>query len=223
MTQATRALVAAAFMAMMASGSRADVFVVQVGDGAAALTNASTSLAVQKFTNNGTPISAIPLPIAAADQNLPFTVNGTAVSEGFLTLSGNGQFLTLAGYSIAPGTAQINTTASTVAPRAVARIDVGSGAVNTSTSFSGDTTFSAGNARSAVSSDGSSIWLAGSNQGVRTTTFGTTASTVVSSTVTNNRVLNIFNGQLYVSSGSGSFIGVNAVGTGLPTATGLAT
>ena len=80
-----------------------------------------------------------------------------------------------------------------------------------------------GNIRSVVS-DGTNVWAATSAAGVRSSTLtSTAASTQVSGTPANDRVMNIFNGQLYVSSASGTTLGVATVGTGLPTATGQTT
>jgi hypothetical protein len=51
--------------------------------------------------------------------------------------------------------------------------------------------------------------------------LGATTSTVLNTTApTNTRVIEIFAGQLYVSSASGAFQGVSIVGTGLPTTAG---
>lgn len=210
---------------MLASRVRADLYAVVVGDGSASLNNASTALSVLKFGNDGTPIPSgtVALPTEASGSNLPFTIAGTATSEGFLARSNDGAYLTIGGYAIAPGTAAIAGTATAVAPRAVARIEIATGAVNTTTSFSGDTSYSGGNPRSAISSDGTTIWMTGSNQGIRTAALGATTSSVVSNSVNNTRVANIFNDQLYISSGSGAFVGVNTVGTGLPTGEGETT
>jgi hypothetical protein len=63
----------------------------------------------------------------------------------------------------------------------------------------------------------------GSSAATRSTTFGGTTSTQLHSTATNMRVVNIFNGQLYVSSSTssgGGLYGVSTVGTGLPTTSG---
>ena len=67
--------------------------------------------------------------------------------------------------------------------------------------------------------------MSGSNEGVRTTTRGSTTSSLVSTTQTNLRAINVFSGQLYVSSGAGTNTtrGVNRVGTGLPTSSGNTT
>src|SRR5262249_53838981 len=56
--------------------------------------------------------------------------------------------------------------------------------------------------------------------GVRYTTFGSTTSTQLSTTVTNIRQVNIYNGQLYESDSSGSAVRLGTVGTGLPTTSG---
>src|SRR5262249_33659491 len=49
---------------------------------------------------------------------------------------------------------------------------------------------------------------------------GSGAGTVVSTTITNNRAIEIFNGQLYTSDSSGSTVRLGTVGTGLPTTAG---
>jgi hypothetical protein len=226
MNKFMRGALAATFLGLAATQANATIYVTQVGDGAAALTNGSTALSVLKFANDGTPDvpGTIALPTAASGANQPFSIAGTPTSEGFLTLSANGQYLTVAGYAVSPGTPAVASTASTAVPRAVARIAVSNGAVDTTTSFPGTgEAYTGGNPRSAVSNDGTSFWMSGSVQGIRYATLGATTSTLVSSTVTNTRVANIFNNQLYVSSGSGAFVGVNAVGTGLPTGSGETT
>jgi hypothetical protein len=48
-------------------------------------------------------------------------------------------------------------------------------------------------------------------------TLGSPTSIRLNDTASNMRVVNIFNGQLYVSSATGTNLGVNTVGTGLPT------
>jgi hypothetical protein len=207
-------------------GADAALYVSQVGTTGSmtALNSTSTAAYIQKFDNAGSLLSTLSLPIADSGTNKALSLNGSATSEGFLTLSANGQYLTMAGYGVAPGTSAVNGTASTVVPRAVARITLSDGAIDTSTNFPGTgEAYSAGNPRSAVSADGTSFWMTGSNQGIRYATLGATTSTLVSSTVTNTRVANIFNNQLYISSGSGSFVGINTVGTGLPTETSTTT
>ena len=65
--------------------------------------------------------------------------------------------------------------------------------------------------------------MVGSVGGVRTgTTSGGTGSSV-STTVANLRSIATFDGQLYVSTGSGSAVGIGTVGMGTPTSSGQAT
>lgn len=199
-----------------------NLVVYRIGTGAAALTSASNEVFLDEYTPAGTLVQSIALPTAASGDQNPLTANGTSTSEGFLTRSADGRYLVLPGYGVAPGTASVSGTSTASVPRVYARVD-GSGNVDTSTST---TSFSGGNPRGAASADGSGIWATGSNTGLVYLPFGGSgAGTVVSSSVTNTRAAGVFDGQLYLSSGSGTntFRGVNAVGTGLPTGAGETT
>jgi hypothetical protein len=220
---------------LVASTSCADLYVVQVGDGAAALSTASAAAFIKKFADaGGSPTATINLPTAVAGSNKALTLSGSATSEGFLALSTNGQYLTMAGYDAVPGTAAVAQTDSTVVNRVIGRIDVNTGSIDTTTALT-DAYTSGGaasnsNIRSAVSSDGTQFWTTGTaaaattaSAGVRYSELGGTTSTQVSSTPTNTRVVNIANGQLYVTTASGSNIGVNSIGSGLPTGSGETT
>jgi hypothetical protein len=149
-------------------------------------------------------------------------MSGTASSEGGLSRSGNGSYVILGGYAAAPGTAGVAATTSMAVNRVVGRVDA-AGSVDTSTRLS--SAFSTNNIRSATSSDGTGFWAAGngtsSSGGVHFVALGSTgAGTQLSSAPTNVRVAHVFADQLYASSGSGAFVNVFAVGTGLPTTAG---
>jgi hypothetical protein len=97
------------------------------------------------------------------------------------------------------------------------------GSVDSSTALTD--AYSANNVRSAASIDGTSFWTAGTGTaptpGARFVgSLGASTSTQLSTTVTNLRCINIYNGQLYCSSSSGAFLGVSTVGSGVPTTTG---
>lgn len=225
---ATAALLLAAPALAQSPLTLGNLVVVRVGDGAAALSNASTPTFLDEYTPAGVLVQSIALPTAASGLNQPFTNSGTATSEGFLNVSANGFFLTLAGYAAPPGLAQIANTSAASTPRVVARIDFG-GVVDTSTTIpdgfegvSGTGGF-AGNPRSVVSDDGFRFWVAGTGAvgtaGVRLVDFGAATSLGINAGAPNNcRVATIYHGQVYVSSASGSFQGVATVGQGLPTA-----
>jgi PEP-CTERM motif len=226
---AARALSCALSLFVLLGSSRAifaasfgagNLVVVQVGaDGSTAtLAGNATDSYLDEFTiSGGARVQQLTLPTATTGSQLPLTLTGNSTSEGFLTASTNGQFLTLGGYSAAVGTAAPSGLTNN---RVVARINL-NGTIDTSTLLNDATT--TGNIRSVVS-DGTNVWAATSSGGVRSSTLtSTAASTQVSGTPANDRVINIFNGQLYVSSASGTTLGVATVGTGLPTATGQTT
>ena len=229
----------AAALALTAAGSafaapftQGDLVVLRLGTGAAPLTSAGTAEFLDEYTTTGTLVQTIALPTAASGSNLPIVDSGTAGSDGALTLSQNGAYLTLGGYNAAPGTASISSAAGI--NRGVAVIDAG-GNVDTSTSLPEGTTatstYNLNNLRSVASTDGTTFFLGGTSStavtaGVRTTTIGGTASTQVESTTLNTRVVNIANSNLYFSTGSAtgnSGIGIYQVGSGISTAGGQAT
>lgn len=205
-----------------AAFSLGDLVVVRVGDGSAALNSNATATFLDEYTLGGTLVQTIALPSSLSGLNQPFTLSGSATSEGFIALSVNGQYLTMGGYNAVPGTVGVTTAAPTIVPRGVARIAL-DGTVDTSTSLTD--AYNGSNIRSAVSTDGVNIWTGGNagsglsaSAGPRYTTFGSSSSVRLDTTASNMRVVNIFNGQLYVSSATGSLLGVSTVGTGLPTA-----
>src|SRR5882757_6236967 len=134
----------AAFRVQANAFTAGDLAVVQVGDGSAALTSASTAVFIDEFSTLGSQIQS--LGISTGPSGL--SVSGSATSEGALNLSADGQSLVVAGYNIAPGQAGV---AGGSAPRGV-------GAINSQGVFSLATTttsaFSANNIRSGAA-DGS--------------------------------------------------------------------
>jgi len=224
MTPHTSHLVfAAAMSALLAPTTLAQItpgnlVVVRSGDGTGALTNAATAAFLDEFTVAGAPVQSIALPTTASLPNLQATLTGNATSEGFLTQSTDGNYLVCAGYAANLATPNIATTGSAVNARVIARIAL-NGTIDTTTSISN--LFSAGNIRSASTEDGSQFWSAGSNSGVVLSTLAGTTGLLVSSAVTNLRVTNIANGQLFATSGAGvATRAIMTVGTGLPTTVG---
>ncbi len=198
--------------------------VLRVGDGSTPLTSAAFPVFVDEFNstaNQTMAINTLALPTADAGTTKAITVSGTSTSDGAFARSVDGQYLTLAGYNAVAttatvvGTPGVTGTSAANNPRVVARIDINN-AANVTTVLTG--AFSGNNARSAVTSNGINIWAVGNGTGVVYSPLGGTAPTVVSSNVTNTRVVNIFDGQLYFASGSS--VGISKVGTGRPTTAG---
>jgi hypothetical protein len=189
--------------------------IYRVGDGSAALTSRATAVFLDEYTPDGEWVQSIALPTTASGTQKPLVASGNATTEGMLTLSANGDYLVLTGYARSlGGSAAVHAFTSADVPRVIARVDA-KGQVDTSTST---TSFSEGNIRGVASSDGTDLWVIGSNTGVVYTTWGSSGGgTIVSSTVTSLRAVGIFDNQLYVSTASGNAFRIGTVGTGLPT------
>ena len=214
-------------MAPAAPFTPGNVVVVRIGDGTAALTSAATPTFLVEYTPAGVLVQTIALPTAAAGTNSILTNTGASTSDAMLTRSVNGAYLVLTGYDAAVGTAALTTTASTANNRIIGRV-AADGTVDTSTRIGdafGGTAATTANIRSAATVDGITFYAGGSNSGVRYVPFGNTAATAtvqVNAAPTNVRYVNISGGNLYVSSGSSTSLGVSQIGTGLPTTTGQA-
>jgi hypothetical protein len=203
---------AAGASAWAAAFTAGDIVIYRVGTGSGALSNAATAVFLDEYTAAGTLVQSVAVDTTGTNR---LTASGTATSEGMLTLSSNGSYLSITGYDAATGTSSIANTTATTAPRE-ALVYGTSGTVTTKVTFG--TSFSANNIRSAYTSDGTNVYAVGANSGV-VYSDGNTLTTV-SSTVTNLRTISVQGGQLYTSTGSGSTLRVGTVGTGVPTTTG---
>ncbi|MFN5078273.1 MAG: hypothetical protein ACK5MO_22000 [Planctomyces sp.] len=196
-----------------------NIAVYRVGTGTGALTSAATAAFIDEYSPSGTLVSSTPMPTAVDGFNRRLTNSGTATSEGALSLSTDGRYLTVAGYDAATGTAGVASTATTTGAtveRVVAAVDVDQ-VVNTRTRT---TSFSGTYIRGAVMSSSGGMWLTGGNSGLIFLPLEANGTgTAVASTPANLRVPAIFGGQLYVSSGS-TGVRIGSVGTGTPTGGG---
>lgn len=195
-----------------------NLVVYRVGTGVAgSLVNTGSAVFLDEYTPAGGLVQSIPLPTTANGAQRQLISSGTATSEGLLTRSVDGRYLLLTGYGADIPTTSLASTAGTTVPRVVGRVGA-DGVVDTSTAL---TDFASGNnPRSVVSTDGTTLWVTGGAGGIRSTTFGSTTSTQISTTVTNLRACLVFDDQLYVSTSSGSAVRIGTVGSGLPTAAG---
>lgn len=210
---AAAALAAAAFA--QTPLTYGNLLVTRVGDGAATLSSTATPVFVDEYTPTGTLVQSIAMPTVASGLNQVFTNSGSASSEGYLNISTNGLYVLLAGYNAAPGTTLVATSANPPVSRVVARIDL-AGVVDTSTALTD--AFTGSNVRSVASDDGNRFWIAGSTQGIRfVANLGDTTSVAIGTPPTNVRCLNVYNGQLWGTSGSSGFVGLWKAGNGLPT------
>lgn len=178
-------------------------------------------ITLEQFTTGGSFVSSLGLPMTATGGgNHGIVTSSTSKSEGALTRSADGRYLTYFGYD---GDQFKDVNSKNTSNRVVARIGA-SGDINTTTEFT-DGSFGSDNPRSAVSVDGSQFYLGGNgtttNAGVRYATLGGSTTTQLETTQKNIRDVEIYNGQLYASVGvkqTGN--GIFQVGTGLPTTGG---
>ena len=193
--------------------------VVRIGMGTTALTNDATAtfLERRKIADGSLVGAALALPTTAGiGANKQLTLSGLASVEGQLTRSTDGKYLIIAGYAAAVGSPNVSSSSSATVNRVIGRIDA-AGNINTTTASTG---FTAAGMRGAASTDGNMLWVS-SDSGIGYTTLGSTAVPTLLN-ITNVRGIGIFgsgNGvQLYASSVSNPNQGLNAVGTGTPTA-----
>jgi hypothetical protein len=213
-------------VAMAQSFVPGNLLVVRAGDGTQTLVNTGNSVFLDEFdpaSKTGLPVRSIALPAVANAPQRQCLLSGTATSEGQITLAGNGAAALVACYGRdLGGTGSLANSTSATVPRVVAvvRFD---GSFDTSTALTD--AHSGNNIRSAASVDGSVIYTAGGNEGVRLSNVGATTSSVVSAAtatgaLTNLRTLGIAGGNLFVTTASGTNPRLLQVGTGLPTAPG---
>jgi hypothetical protein len=189
-----------------------NLVVLQIGDGSAALTAAATQVSLLEYTTSGSLVQG-PIVVNSTGSSPRLTVTGTSGSEGHLVRSSDGNYVTLTGYDVTAGTAA-GTFAVASVPRVIGRVNT-AGTIDLTTAFNDGGT---GAVRSAATTNGTDMWMTNSSVGLRYGPFGTVgASSSVAATPANTRVVKVFNGQLYMSSGSSPFSCINSVGTGTPT------
>ncbi|MGL4424334.1 MAG: ExeM/NucH family extracellular endonuclease, partial [Gemmataceae bacterium] len=204
--------------AALAQIQTGNLIVVQVGTGGT-LSSTGTVVTLKQHDTAGNPSGTnYALPTSVSGPNRRLVVVGTDLTQGAISQSQNSNYLTLAGYDGAVGQANLPTTGGI--SRVVARVSL-NGTIDTTTAFSAYTG-SGSSIRSATTEDGSQFWVGGTgtNGGVRTIAHGGTSSTSVAATPNDTRVVGISNGQLYVSSTGAGNVGINQVGTGIPTGSG---
>ncbi len=200
-----------------------NIVVARIGDGSAALNTAAAAVFLDEYTPSGTLVQSIAMPTAVTGNNRILTVSGNATSELALARTADGRSLVLAGYGAAPGYTAVTASTAADVVRVVGLVGT-DGSVNTSTSLG--SAFSGSNVRAVASVDGTSFYVSGNSSpssnpaGVEYVTLGGFNPTQLITVPNNVRVVNIAGGNLYISTGSSPYIGLSAVGTGLPTASG---
>ncbi len=200
-----------------------NLVVFKVGNGTDTLSTAGFAVNIDEYSTAGSFVKSHPLPTSISGANKRIIGSGSATSDGQITRSVDKKFLVVAGYDTIPDPNRAFITNSTsINVNRVVGIFSADGSLDATTALSD--AYNANLFRAAVSNNGTDIWLAGTgispSAGVRYTTKGATTTTQLSTSVTNIRMVNIFNNQLYCTTGSGAFKAISAVGTNLPTTAG---
>ncbi len=200
-----------------ASFASGNVVVLRVGNGAS-LVNTGSPIFLDEYTPAGSLVQSIALPTTVSGGNKQCILSGTSTSEGMIRLSEDGNYISGTCYARdLGGVGSLTSSTSASVNRTVFRAAM-DGSIDTTTAL---TDASDGSSpRSAVTTNGTNFWMAGGSGSVRAFNFGATTSTQISTTLTNLRVLDIFNAQLFTSTSSGTAIRIGTVGTGLPTTSG---
>lgn len=195
-----------------------NIVIVRIGSGNAPMTaGPAQPVFLDEYNTCGEYVRTVPLPVSVSGVNRRLTLPPSTAdyTEGFISLSEDGQYLALGGYDAAVGTASVSASISSAVNRIVGIIDA-AGNVNTSTAFSNR--FSAVSIRSAVV-DGNNVWAAGGNGGIVYAVSGSTGTSNMLITGTTARCLNIYDGKLYGTS-TATNLRMSITGTGLPTTAG---
>jgi hypothetical protein len=140
------------------------------------------------------------------------------VLEGTLSLSGNGRFITLAGYDADVGTANVRTSAASSVARVVGQLDLAGNFIVVARLNDG---FDQDSVRGAATVDGTAYWLSGSGLnstgGIRYAMPNATSSVLIAGNATGPRAMSIVGGQLYYSNkGGANANGIMTFGGTLP-------
>jgi hypothetical protein len=210
---------AAPAMAQNGMFDQGNLVVVQLGDGSTALSGSATQATLREFQPGANMFTGDNLVLPSGATGRRLTNSGTATSEGFLTLSTDANYLTYQGYDAQAGTATIASTTSAATNRVVARVGFDM-SLDTSTALTD--AFNTSNIRSSIL-DGTTVYTSGTSAGTpasggaRSSVFGGTTSTGLSTNQNNMRVLNMSGGVLMGTSGSGANVGINVISGGSAT------
>lgn len=201
-----------------------NLVVERIGNGTTALSGSSAAVSVMEFTTSGTLVQTLTTQFTGSNQ---LTDSGTATSNGYLNSYGG--YLAVPGLNVAAGTAS----AASLNVKATNILGVGGNVANRVEFPTGGPTgtppspFSGSNFRSAIATSSNTFYATGTSSGSPLTGgtwyYNGTDFVQVSGTQNNLRNIEIYGGQLYVSSGATNFQGISSVGTGLPTTTGTTT
>lgn len=188
-----------------------NIVVLRVGSGTAALSNVGAPVYLDEFTTNGILVRSVSINNTSAIGKLVLT--GNSLNEGFMTRSANKNYLVFGGYDTLIGGSGM--ASSSTINKTIAFVDANA-VVDLSTSVNLPT----GAIRTVISDNGLRYWAAGGSKGTYFGNKGDTGKVLISNTITNNKCLELYGNQIYLSTGQGANIRIGKLGEGINT-TGL--
>lgn len=199
--------------------------------GSSSILSSGSPIHIDKYSVTGpstfTYQSTVDLPASGASK----IFNSASLSEGYLSQSGNKQWLSVMGYSAVGSGNVYNTTTNPSIARVLGLVKYDASPDLTTTLSNFPVTGTSATVSSSITNNGTDLWSVTSGgttaMGVLYTTAGSTdasvsPSVVVSNTITNNKTLGIFGGDLYYTANSGTRIGRVSASGGLPVSAGNA-
>ena len=187
----------ASVLAVQAQASApTNLMVMRLGGVGQSLATSGNTMNLDEYTTTGTLVSTVVIPSSGTNA---FICGGTSATEGYISLSANGKYLVWAGYNTNYGWAStsLSTSSGAAVARGVATLD---GYGNYALAFTGNVE-SGSSIRGGVSDGLGNFWIEGGVTGIIYVGNNGPLATVSTSTA-NERCLNIFNGNLYYSTGS---------------------
>lgn len=210
---------------LMAGLTAGNVVVERIGNGSTALSSAAAQINVLEYSPSGSVVQTLSNQFTASNLQ---TDSGSASSNGYLNL--NGRYLAVPGYNSAVSTASVaslNTKVGQVIDGSTSSLDVVTRALfpTGGATATPPSPFSGNNFRSIIATSNSTFYATGTSSGTPNTggvwyydgSGFTQISDVSTGNLSNIRNVEIYNNQLYVSSSSGTFLGISSIGNGLPT------
>ncbi len=188
-----------------------NIVVYRVGDGTIPFANGlAFKVYLDEYTPSGTLVQSILMPNTGQNKITMAARSTNYNTGGLLTLSSDGKYLIIPGYDADLGT----DVAAGPSPRSIGVVDFN----GTLRSVTVIPDLTAKHSLSAASDNGNNLWMIdGSN--VEYCHAGDNSTTTIATGISAHAV-NITQGQLYVSNGSGSTVLIGTVGTGLPVTAG---
>ena len=186
--------------------SPGNLAVLRLGNGTETLASTGNSVFIDQFTPFGSYVNSTAILNSGASA---LVMSGTATSEGSLTRSTDGRYLTFAGYNTGPYATSLPNTSASVVPRAVGQVNAAGSynLVTTTTTAYGGSSGTAGNPRSVITDGANNYWgvgTANTTSGRGTYYYGTASGVNMIENTKSPRVINIYGGNIYYSVSSGT-------------------